>query len=162
MTNVIDFSEKRQVAQQQAAAVRAQLLELTLEPVFPGRQYLDQITQEPTLDALAEERLTLLFNLFGVKELSALNPDFERVSATWYQLFLVGGHLREVDAAQGVVPLVYEKLWRPEYLCYVRALWAGVPFAIDEAAANLGISKGVTPQAPRLWRKMSTESGLGL
>lgn len=149
MRKVLDISSARDARAADALAVRAELLELA-EAMFPGEQYIDQITQKPTLDAEADEILSRMFKLFGVTGLNPLNPDFDLVSNTWYELTKVGSNLRSRKMFEDTLYAAQVRIWHPDYLAYVNALWAGDVPKINACASALGITKGIPEEASRL------------
>jgi hypothetical protein len=151
MTQVVDLSIARNNRDQVALALREELIQFSDDVVFPAEQYLDQVTQEPTLDDAGEKRLSRMFTLFGVTNMPILEADFDLLVATWLQLSYVSNHLRERANAESSQHATLAKIWHPAYLDYVEALWSGNLAKIREAARSMGIQGGVPEGSRRLW-----------
>lgn len=147
---VIDFKHEKYAREANALAVRAELLAFAQESQFPGGQTIDQVTLEPTLDEEAETTLLRMFAVFGVADLNPLDPDFELVSNTWYELNMVGSHLRSRQLFEDTLFKAQQQIWHPTYKAYVDALWRGDLAAIAEGAAAMGIQEGIPEYAGRL------------
>ena len=100
MENIIDLAHARGQKVAAGEEICRQILAFAESTQFPGEQYIDQITQLPTLDAEAETELRRVFGLFGITKLDPLSQDFDLVGNTWYELTRVGSGLRSRKTAR--------------------------------------------------------------
>ena len=149
-TNMPEITNLAEVRKHQAKIRQAALLEFANSPVFPGGQYLDQLTDQPTLDDEAETALRKAFDLFGLTEIDPLDTDFEKVVNTWYVLFTVGTSLRSLSLFGIFLHDKQKAVWHPLYTKYIEALWAGDVPRIKSTAKALGIHRGIPEGSPRL------------
>lgn len=154
MNNIADLSQarSRKQAETQAAAlqIRDELLAYGQVFGFPGEQLLDQGTQQPTLDEEGEIALTRMFELFGITELSPLDPDFDLVTETWYRLTGVVRHLESRRSFKALYTR-QRTIWHPPYAVYIDALWDGDLSAVAKCARVLNIQQGIPEGAALLW-----------
>lgn len=149
MTNVVDLTVARDAKEQAALKFREEILAFPERVSFPGRHIIDQGTYTASLDEDAETELKRMFELFGITQLDPLDPDFDRVCNTWYELNRVSLNLRSRLMFK---PLYTAKLriWHPTYKAYVDALWDGRVGDIPACAKALNIHAGIPESASRL------------
>ena len=150
MPKVVELAQVRTLKELDFQKIRKELIALAQESQFPGGQLIDQGTHEPTLDEEAETKLRRMFSLFGVTDLSPLNPDFDLVSNTWYELTKVGSNLRSRLLFEDTLFKAQKQIWHPTYAAYIDALWGGDLAAIAVCAKAMNIHRGIPESAPRL------------
>jgi hypothetical protein len=147
---VVELAQVRALKELDCQDIQKELLAFAQESQFPGGQMIDQGTQEPTLDEEAESILLRMFAIFGVIDLNPLDPDFDLVCNTWYELTKVGASLRSKHLFKDTLFKAQRKIWHPAYAAYVDALWSGNVEAITRCAYALNIHRGIPETAPRL------------
>lgn len=85
--------------------------------------------------------------IFGFTDLDPLDPDFDLVSNTWYELRKVGGSLRARHLFADTLYKAQRGIWHPAYAAYVDALWGGNLAAIAKCAGAMGIQRGIPENA---------------
>lgn len=150
MNKVVDISKARTRKEQSAKEIREEIIAFSEKPQFPGRHIIDQGTQSASLDEAAETELSRMFELFGVTHLSPLNPDFDLVSNTWYELNRVGLSLKSRLLFETTLYTAQLRIWHPDYVAYLNSLWNGNLSDIGLRAKVLNIQAGIPESASRL------------
>jgi hypothetical protein len=160
MSNVTPLAPKLEARDAERAAIHAELMAFAEVIEFPGDQIIDQGTQEPALDEEAETKFRRIFELFGITDLDPLNPDFDLVSNTWYELTRVGSSLRSRQLFHDTLYKAQLGIWHPAYKAYVDALWAGDLTEVARCSRVMNLRAGIPESATRLQDgPISTQAG---
>lgn len=150
MKKIVNISGARAAKEKAALAFREEIIAFSEQKQFPGGQIIDQGTQEPTLDEEAENELQRMSKFFGVTELNPLDPDFDLVCNTWYELGRVSSSLKSRLMFETTLYAARLRIWHPTYKAYVDALWDGRVADIAACAKALNIHRGIPESASRL------------